>query len=137
MRVAAFAFIVPAFAWSIFTPVGSLHWDRAVLTVGPPGCRSDAPLQDDFEAGWQGYYESTFNPARVNPALMRKEMPLKYWKNLPEAAGIAGMIQSAPERVAQMIAAQAEPPRKRDPVKAVAAMSMQEPPPTPSTMSGL
>ena len=117
----------PAFVWSIFTPVGSLHWDKAALTVGPPGCRSDAPSQDDFEAGWQGYYESTFNPARVNPALMRKEMPLKYWKNLPEAAGIAGMIQSAPDRVAQMIAAQAEPPRKRDPVKAVAAMSKQEP----------
>ncbi len=117
----------PAFAWSIYTPVGSLHWDKAALTVGPPGCRADAPSHDDFEAGWQGYYESTFNPARVNPDLMRKEMPLRYWKNLPEAAGIAGMIQSAPDRVAQMIAAQAEPPRKRDPVKAVAAMSRQDP----------
>jgi probable DNA metabolism protein len=117
----------PAFAWSIYTPVGSLHWDRVSVTVGPPGRRQDAPSEDAFEAGWQGYYESTFNPARVNPALMRKEMPLKYWKNLPEAAGIGAMIQTAPDRVTQMIAAEAAPSRKRDPVKAVAAMSDQEP----------
>lgn len=117
----------PAFAWSIYTPVGSLHWDKAALVVGPPGQRSDAPDHDDFEAGWKGYYESTFNPARVNPAMMRKEMPQKYWKNLPEASGIAGLIQEAPDRVRQMIAAQAAPPRKRDPQKAVAAMSKQEP----------
>ncbi len=117
----------PAFAWSIYTPVGSLHWDRTALTVGPPGRREDAPDHDAFEAGWTGYYESTFNPARVNPALMRKEMPLKYWKNLPEAAGIAGMIQDAPDRVRAMIAADAAAPRKRDPIKAVAAMANQEP----------
>jgi DNA polymerase len=117
----------PAFPWSIYTPVGSLHWDMAALTVGPPGNRSDAPAQDDFETGWQGYYESTFNPARVNPALMRKEMPQKYWKNLPEAAAISGLIQTAPDRVRQMIATQAAPSRKRDPVKAVAAMSRQDP----------
>lgn len=117
----------PAFAWSIYTPVGSLHWDRTTLTVGPPGHRSDAPDHDEFETGWQGYYESTFNPARVNPAMMRKEMPLKYWKNLPEAAAIGDMIQTAPDRVKAMIAAQAAPSRKRDPQKAVAAMSNQEP----------
>ncbi len=123
----------PAFAWSIYTPVGSLHWDKIALTIGPAGHRDNAPAEDDFEAGWKGYYESTFNPARVNPSMMRKEMPLKYWKNLPEAAGIAGMIQSAPERVQEMIAAQAEPSRKRDPIKAVAAMSDQ----TPITLEAL
>jgi DNA polymerase len=74
--------------WSILTPVGSLHWDRRHLIVGPPGDKSALPEGDGFEAGWAQYYEATFNPARVNPGLMRKEMPMKYWRNMPETKAI-------------------------------------------------
>src|SRR5262249_1445277 len=63
--------------WSILTPLGSLHWDGDALIAGPPATKSDAPEGDAFEAAWQGYYESTFNPARVNPNLMRGHMPKK------------------------------------------------------------
>ncbi|HEY4043903.1 MAG TPA: UdgX family uracil-DNA binding protein [Rhodopila sp.] len=114
-------------AWSILTPVGSLHWDRERLIVGPPGKRSDVPDSDGFEAGWTQYYESTFNPARVNPALMRKEMPVRYWRNLPEAKSIARLIQTAPERVEAMIRQEAAMTIKRNPDKAVAAMADQNP----------
>lgn len=113
--------------WSILTPVGSLHWDRHALTIGPPGRREDAPASDAFEEGWSGYYESTFNPARVNPRMMRTEMPKKYWRNLPEAAAIPRLIQTAPSRVTEMIEKEAAMPTKRDPVRAVAAMAGQEP----------
>jgi len=108
--------------WSIYTPVGSLHWDRARLVVGPPGTRADAADADAFEAGWLGYYESIFNPARVNPTAMRAEMAKKYWHNMPEAAVIPDLIRSAPARVADMIARQGAAPVKRNPDKAVAAM---------------
>lgn len=113
--------------WTILTPVGSLHWDRKKLTVGPPGRREDAPIGDAFEEGWSGYYESTFNPARVNPTMMRTEMPKKYWRNMPEAASIPRLIQTAPSRVREMIEKEAAMPLRRDPVKAVEAMRDQEP----------
>ncbi|MBP2300820.1 UdgX family uracil-DNA binding protein [Azospirillum picis] len=114
--------------WSILTPVGSLHWDRRSLVVGPAAAKPDGLDRDDrFAEGWQRYYESTFNPARVNPVAMRAEMPRKYWANLPEAAAIPGMIRSAPARVQAMIAAEAAAPRHRNPDKAVAAMARQEP----------
>lgn len=114
-------------AWSILTPIGSLHWDRTQLTIGPPATRQDAPAADAFEEGWRGYYESTFNPARLNPTVMRGHMAKKYWKNLPEAQSIPGPIRSAPSRVRQMIEQDAAVTRKRDPQKAVAAMRDQEP----------
>ena len=46
--------------------------------------RSAAPGQDELEDLWRTYYASTFNPARVSIAAMRKEMPLKHWATLPE-----------------------------------------------------
>jgi probable DNA metabolism protein len=113
--------------WSILTPMGALHWDRDRLLIGPPARRKDAPLSDSFEAGWRSYYESTFNPARLNPAVMRGHMAKKYWKNMPEAAAIPQLIRSAPSRVRQMIEQEQSMPKKRDPEKAVAAMQDQAP----------
>jgi uracil-DNA glycosylase len=113
--------------WTILTPIGSVHWDREALTYGPPARREDAPAQDDFEEGWRGYYESVFNPARVNPTAMRAEMPKKYWRNMPETAAIPGLIQTATQRVERMIEQEATMPAKRTPERAIEAMWDQEP----------
>jgi probable DNA metabolism protein len=113
--------------WSILTPVGSLHWDRQRLTIGPPGSKDCLPEGDGFEAGWVQYYESTFNPARLNPSLMRKEMPKKYWEFMPEAKSIKTLIKKAPERVDEMIRQEVAMTIKRNPEKAVAAMTDQNP----------
>jgi DNA polymerase len=112
----------PLFSWSILTPKGSADWDRQRLTFGPPGRREDAPETDDFEEGWRGYYESTFNPARTNPELMRAHMPKKYWRNLPEAQAIPRLVRTAGSRVDGMIGQEATMPAKRTPYAAVAAM---------------
>ena len=77
--------------WTILTPIGSMRWDRVALVFGPPARRADAPTSDRFEEGWREYYESVFNPARVNPRAMRAEMPKKYWRNMPEAASDRGV----------------------------------------------
>jgi DNA polymerase len=116
-----------ALDWTILTPVGSIRWDRHALSFGPPGKRGDAPDGDAFEPGWRGYYESTFNPARVNPKAMRAEMPKKYWRNMPETRAVPGLIRSAQARTQDMIAAGAGVPIKRDPAKAVAAMQDSAP----------
>ncbi len=113
--------------WAILTPRGSLHWDMRTLMIGPPAERGQAPEQDDFEAHWLDYYESIFNPARVNPDVMRQHMAVKYWKNLPEAAAIPRLIREAPYRVQEMIEREAQMPTHRNPDKAVAAMADQAP----------
>ncbi|MGY0710356.1 UdgX family uracil-DNA binding protein [Azospirillum argentinense] len=113
--------------WTILTPKGSLHWDRQRLMTGPPTERPDSLADDRFAEGWLRYYESTFNPARVNPTAMRAEMPRKYWANMPETAAIPAMVRSAPARVQAMLEAEAAIPRRRMPEKAVAAMARQAP----------
>lgn len=100
-------FFVNRFAsqrWSILTPRLSLNWDGAALLEGPPATRGDAPSDDGVEELWLGYYRSIFNPARLKVGMMVKEMPRRYWKNLPEARQIPDLIAGAHRREAAMIA---------------------------------
>ena len=99
--------------WSILTPEASAHWDGTTLRMGPGGRRSDAPREDAQEELWRAYYRSIFNPARLKPAAMRAEMPVKYWKNLPEARDIPRLMAEAPRRVADMVARGATPDATR------------------------
>lgn len=116
-----------ALVWSILTPVGSLHWDTDKLVIGPAADRRAVPDSDPFEAAWLGYFESTFNPARLNTGAMRAEMPRKYWHALPETAAIPEMVRSARRRVDGMLEKEATVPLKKNPSKAVAAMAEQAP----------
>ncbi|PEQ14043.1 uracil-DNA glycosylase [Novosphingobium sp. PC22D] len=99
-------FFVRRFAqmrWSILTPELSVHWDGAALTESPGAERPQSPGDDAFEEAWKAYYAAIFNPARLKVGAMVKEMPRKYWKNLPEADLIAPLIASAQGREARMI----------------------------------
>lgn len=89
--------------WSILTPELSLHWDGATLSEGPGASKTDAPEGDPVEAVWKTYYASIFNPARVKVGAMLKEMPKKYWKNMPETALVPGLIAGAQARESRMI----------------------------------
>ena len=100
------AFFVNRFAsmrWSILTPEVSLHWDGKALSEGPGATKADAPDGDPVEAVWKTYYASIFNPARVKIGAMLKEMPRKYWKNMPETALVPQLIAGAQAREAAMI----------------------------------
>ncbi|HEX2625080.1 MAG TPA: UdgX family uracil-DNA binding protein [Sphingomicrobium sp.] len=89
--------------WSILTPELSIHWDGATLTEGPGATRSEAPGGDPVEETWKTYYASIFNPARVKVKAMTKEMPKKYWRNMPETALIGDLLAGAQAREAEMI----------------------------------
>lgn len=109
-------FFVRRFAgvrWSIITPEASLHWDGATLAHGPGGSRGDVPADDARDEDWRTYYESMFNPARLKVRAMKREMPKHYWRNLPEAPRIAGLIREAPARAQEMIAAMPTVSKKR------------------------
>jgi probable DNA metabolism protein len=100
--------------WSILTPELSIHWDGKSLTESPGATRQDAPGGDPVEETWKTYYASIFNPARVKVKAMTKEMPKKYWRNMPETALIGGLLAGAQAREAAMIERSAALP-KADP----------------------
>jgi uracil-DNA glycosylase family protein len=91
--------------WSILTPDASTHWDLRSLSFSPGARRADVPSDDALEAYWRTYYSSIFNPARLNTAAMRVQMPVKYWKNLPEATLIRPLTSAAGQRVEGMMKA--------------------------------
>jgi len=91
--------------WSILTPIGALHWDTETLMEGPPARRCDAPQGDPVEEIWRTYYSAIFNPARLKIGAMCREMPKKYWRNMPETVLIPQLVAGAQGREQAMIAA--------------------------------
>lgn len=96
--------------WTILTPYASADWDGERLAIGPGAAKGDAPAEDDAEALWLTYFENIFNPARLKVKAMQKEMPKKYWRNLPEASLIPDLIAGADEAAKDMIARQPTAP---------------------------
>ena len=99
--------------WAILTPELSVDWNGATLRFGPGAVKADAPPADAGEQLWLTYYRNTFNPARLKLKAMQKEMPRRYWKNLPEAQLISGLAAGAGKRSAAMIAQPPTLPRRR------------------------
>ena len=89
--------------WSILTPELSIHWDGSLLSEGLGAVRSDAPAGDPLEETWRTYYSNIFNPARLKVGAMLKEMPKKYWRNMPETSLVQPLIAGAQAREAEMI----------------------------------
>jgi DNA polymerase len=126
-------FFVDRFAsmqFAILTPRTSILWD-GTLRFGPGARREDAPPLDDFAGAWDVYYRSIFNPARLMKRAMLKEMPKKYWANLPETRLIPAMSSAARSREADMVAAA---PSKVEPgaIRVAARFAEATKPPLPA-----
>ncbi len=89
--------------WTILTPYASADWNGERLAIGPGASKADAPADDKAEDLWRTYFRSIFNPARLKVKAMQAEMPKKYWRNLPEASLISGMIAGAEDAAREMI----------------------------------
>lgn len=100
----------PSMRWSILTPDACVHWDGDRLSFTPGVSRAEAPAEDALEEFWLTYYAHTFNPARVRVNAMRAEMPVHYWRNLPEAVTIPTLLREAPGRVRTMLERADAPP---------------------------
>lgn len=118
--------------WALLTPQVSVQWHPGpgagggALRVGPGAQRADAPPPDAGEQLWLTYYRHIFNPARLKLKAMQKEMPRKYWHNLPEAHLIAPLAAGAQNRSEAMIEDEPTTPRRRIP-RAVAAPQNPQP----------
>jgi len=115
--------------WSILTPERSVRWDGNGLEFGPGARREDAPTADAGERLWLTYYESIFNPARLKLATMQREMPRRYWHNLPEAPLISPLSAAAAQRSMNMIAKEPTTPSRRRPADSSAATEPNQPVP--------
>jgi probable DNA metabolism protein len=91
-----------AMHWAILTPDVSAYWDTKTLRFGDGVPRSAAPQEDELEELWRSYYASIFNPARVNVRAMTREMPVRHWSTMPEAALIPALVSNARGREQQM-----------------------------------
>lgn len=103
---AACDFFVRRFAnmrWAILTPKGCVSWDLHRLQWAPGTTAAQAPKPDEGEALWLAYYQSTFNPARLKEQAMLREMPRRYWRNLPETRLIRPMVSAARSRTYEML----------------------------------
>ena len=99
--------------WAILTPQRCVAWDGKRLTFGPGARKEDAPPADAGEGLWLTYYAHIFNPARLKLKMMQKEMPRRYWPNLPEAKLIGELSAQAMARSGGMIEQAATVPARR------------------------
>jgi probable DNA metabolism protein len=87
--------------WTIATPDGAAVWEDGQLQFIETAVAGARPRADSHEELWRTYYRSICNVARISPQVMQREMPQRYWRNLPEATEIAVLIRDGQERFAQ------------------------------------
>ena len=81
--------------FSILTPKACAHWDLENLTFSEGVSKEFAPQNDVTEDFWLVYYQSIFNPFRLKIKAMKKELPVRHWRTLPEAVLIPELIRKA------------------------------------------
>lgn len=116
--------------WLIATPKGSARWDGNALETSREAAEKP-DLTDETDELWRTYYANIFNPARLKIKAMTAEMPKKYWKNLPEADLIPGLILGAEARVLEMAAKAASQPQPFHHRLQAAAAARETPQPAP------
>jgi len=94
--------------FSIFTPKGCVHWDLQHLSFSP-GVDSISQIDDEAERFWLTYYRSIYNPFRLKVGAMKKEMPKRHWRTLPEAALIHELLRKTDGSAASTPAAEPKP----------------------------
>jgi len=83
----------PNMHWMIATPDGAAVWDGTRTTFVASPAKSGLPREDATHGLWKAYYRNICNVARINPKVMQREMPQRYWRHLPEASEIDLLIR--------------------------------------------
>lgn len=83
----------PNMEWMIATPDGTALWQDGELKYVETPDRASLPKADAHEGLWRTYYRNICNVSRINPPAMRREMPQRYWRNLPESIEIQTLMR--------------------------------------------
>ncbi len=99
MAVEHFAQRMGNSTWLIATPGGAACWDGSEIRIStpcPPALEALARAAAETDDGlWLAYYKSTFNPTRLNRECLERNLPVRFWKNLPEGPAIPALICEA------------------------------------------
>lgn len=86
-------------SWLIATPDDGVCWNGQTLHhVRPCPPQWQRLAQSAADPGgelWKAYYESTFNPARLNRSVLQSNLPVRFWRNLPEGMLIPQLMSRA------------------------------------------
>lgn len=92
--------------WMIATPDGAAVWNGTQTElIDSPG-RSAIAREDSTHELWRIYYRKICNVARVNPRMMQREMPQRYWRHLPEAPEIHALLHENPRALHKTLSAE-------------------------------
>lgn len=103
---AAVPFFVDRFAsmnWLIVTPEASASWKDGTLNFGAGERRPPEIADDVLDEQWSTYYRTIFNPSRLHVGAMLREMPKRYWHNMPETRAVPELLRQAGGRSSAMI----------------------------------
>ncbi len=81
----------------IATPDGAAVWTGTHTEFVDSPSRADLPREDATHDLWRAYYRNICNVARINPKVMQREMPQRYWRHLPEATEIGHLLRDGTE----------------------------------------
>lgn len=85
--------------WLIATPRDGVRFDGVNMDYRracPAQWQDWARHADDPGAElWRTYYRHIFNPARLNPGVLRQHMPGRFWRHLPEGMLIPQLVGQA------------------------------------------
>ena len=85
----------PNMKWTIATPDGAAFWNGSHTEFAESPAQANVRRSDDTHDLWRTYYRSICNVARINPRVMRREMPERYWRHLPEATEIDALVRDS------------------------------------------
>lgn len=88
--------------WAIFTPYAVMAWNQEKLFYNEQKFEKPKTPTDPFVDLWKTYFSNIFNPSRLKVKAMKNEMPVRFWKNLPEADLIPDLIRGASAKVEEM-----------------------------------
>lgn len=94
--------------WVIMTEDETILWDKKEIHF-LEGVEAYELPQDEKEDLWKTYYSSIFNPARIKVSAMKKELPVRHWKTLPETELITSLLDEAPARLKEFYDSQTAP----------------------------
>lgn len=87
--------------WTIATPDGTAVWKRGALEFIDAPLTGERPDEDALEPLWRTYYRSICNVSRISTSAMQREMPRRYWRNLPETVEIGRLVRGGVEDFAR------------------------------------